>query len=66
MGEILEWTLAAVAGRRFLLFSSYRSSKRADWKNVSLLYMVWDICGGLAGIGFSLLVIYLLYEAIKR
>ena len=66
MGEILEWALAAVAGWRFLLSSSYRNAKLADWKNENVLYMVWDVCGGLAGIGFSLLVIYLLYEAIQH
>ena len=66
IGEILEWGVAAVAGWRFLLSSSYRKEKLADWKNESVLYVLWDICGGLAGMTFSLLVLYLVYEAILR
>ena len=66
IGEILEWGLAAVAGWRFLLSSSYRQAKRAEWKNESVFYVVWDVCGGLAGIAFSLLIFYLVYEALMH
>jgi hypothetical protein len=66
IGEIFEWGLVAVAGWRFLLSSSYRKGKLADWKNEDVLYIVWDVCGGMAGVGFSFLIFYFIYEAIRH
>ena len=66
LGEILEWGLAAVAGWRYLLSSSYRKAKHADWKYENSLYVVWDVCGGVAGVAFSLLLVYLVFETMMR
>jgi hypothetical protein len=62
-GELLEWGLVAVAGWRFLLSPAFRKALRAEWKSEHPLYVVWDVCGGLAGIAISLLLVYLIYGA---
>jgi hypothetical protein len=64
LGEIFEWLMAALVGWRYLLSPSYRKAKHNDWRNEKAIYIVWDVCGGLAGIIFSLLVIYLFYKKI--
>ncbi len=64
MGEILEWGVVAVAGWRFLLSPSYRKARLSDWKSENVLYIVWDIIGGMVGMAISLLVLYFAYEAI--
>jgi len=56
LGEILEWMLVAVAGWRYLLSPKYRKAKHEDWKHEKAVYIVWDVFGGLAGIGFSILI----------
>jgi hypothetical protein len=60
LGEIVEWMLVAVAGWRYLLSPKYRKAKNDDWKYEKAIYVVWDVCGGLAGIGFSILVVWLI------
>lgn len=62
IGETIEWILAALAGWRYLLSPKYRKAKHNDWKNEKVIYIVWDFCCGLAGIAFSILVIYLIYR----
>jgi hypothetical protein len=66
LGELFEWIRAAFAGWRFLFSPSYRKTKRNDWENEKTIYIVWDVFCGLAGIIFSLLIIYFVYEAIYR
>jgi hypothetical protein len=66
IGEIVEWFIAAFAGWRYLLSPSYRKRKHGDWRNESALYVVWDVCCGLAGIAFSFLAIYLAFEAVMN
>ena len=62
LGEFLDWIGAAFAGWRYLFSPSYRKCKNSEWKNEKTAYIVWDVCCGLAGIIFSLLVIYVAYE----
>ena len=64
LAELFDWIRAPFAGWRYLFSPSYRKTKDNDWKNEKTVYIVWDVCCGLAGIIFSLLIIYFAYEII--
>ena len=63
LGELFEWIRGGFYGWRFLFSPSYRRSKRDEWKNEKAIYIIWDVCCGLAGIVFTLVIVYLIYGA---
>ena len=56
--EFIDWFRAAFAGWRFMFSSTYRAEIRERWRNERVWYVVWDVLCGLAGITFSLLVVW--------
>ena len=58
MGEFFEWLYAAFSGWRYLFSSSYRQKKNQEWKSEKVLYVIWDVICGLAGVAFSIMIIY--------
>ncbi len=52
-GEIIDWFKAAFGGWRYMISSSYRKAKKADWKNEKSIYIVWDVICGITGVAFS-------------
>ena len=57
-GEFIEWSLAALIGWRYLFSSAFRKKKHQEWKNKNKSFVVWEIICGVAGIFFSILIIY--------
>ena len=64
-GEIFEWLKAAFSGWRYLISKNYRKSKHYEWKNEKIIYVIWDFILGLAGIIFSIVVIYFIYKMLN-
>ena len=58
--EFIDWFRAAFAGWRFLFSPLYRAQTRERWRYERVWYVVWDVVCGLAGIAFSLLVVWFL------
>ena len=58
LGTLIDWVRAAVGGWRFLFSSTYRRKKADEWKVDDILGISWDIFCRLAGIVFSLLMVY--------
>jgi len=56
--EFIDWFRAAFGGWRFVFSPSFRCETRARWEQESWLRVVWDILCGIAGIAFTLLLIY--------
>ena len=56
--EFTDWFRAAFGGWRFVFSASFRRETRARWKHESSLRIVWDVLCGLAGIAFTLLLVY--------
>ena len=66
IGETVEWIVAAAAGWRYLFSPKYRKKKKHEWRNEKAFYVVWDVCCGVAGIAFSVLVVYLVCTAVTH
>jgi hypothetical protein len=58
--EFIDWFRAAFAGWRFLFSSTYRAQKRERWRQERVWYVVGEVTCGLAGIVFSLVVVWFL------
>jgi len=58
--EFIDWFRAAFGGWRFVFSPSFRLEMRARWKHETRLRLVWDVVCGVAGIAFTLLLVYFL------
>jgi hypothetical protein len=58
--ELIDWARAAVGGWRYLGSSEFRSETHARWKDESMWRVLWDVVCGVAGIAFTLLLLYVL------
>lgn len=56
--EFIDWFRAAFGGWRFVFSTSFRRETRARWKHESAPRIVWDVLCGVAGIAFTLLLVY--------
>ena len=56
--EFMDWVRAAFGGWRFVFSASSRRETRARWEHESWLRIVWDVSCGVAGIAFTLLLVY--------
>jgi hypothetical protein len=56
--EFIDWFRVAFGGWRFVFSASFRRETRARWKHESVLRVIWDIVCGVAGITFTLLLVY--------
>jgi hypothetical protein len=65
LGELLDWIKAGFSGWQYLFSTSYRQKKKNDWKNEKIIYIIWDVLCGTAGIIFTLLIIYLVFSFIR-
>jgi hypothetical protein len=57
--ELLDWLRGALAGWRYLFSSSYRQQIHSGWKSDRWYYIAWDVVCGVAGLAFSLFLLYL-------
>jgi hypothetical protein len=60
LNEFYGWLRAGTAGWRFLFIPSYRQQIMSGWRFERWYYVAWDIACGLAGIAFSLLIVFAL------
>jgi hypothetical protein len=58
--ELLDWLRGAFAGWRYLFSPSYRQQIHAGWKSDRWYYNAWDVVCGVAGLAFSLFLLYLI------
>ena len=58
--EFIDWFRAALAGWRFLFSSAYRGETRHRWSHESAFRVIWDISCGIAGIAFTLVLVWVL------
>ena len=56
--EFIDWLRAAFGGWRFVFSTSFRCETRERWKRQSWLWIVWEVVCGVAGIAFTLLLVY--------
>ena len=56
--EFIDWFRAAFGGWRFVFLASFRRETRARWQRQSLLRTIGDVVFGVAGIAFTLLLVY--------
>ena len=57
--EALEWLEAAFAGWRFVFSPRYREKVFAGWKGAAWHSVAWDLLCGVAGMGFSIVLLAL-------
>lgn len=57
--EFVDWLRAGVAGWRYLFSSSFRAETHARWRQETPLWVLSDILCGVAGIAFTLVIVYL-------
>jgi hypothetical protein len=58
LNELHGWLRAGTAGWRFLFIPSYRQQIMSSWRFERWYYVAWDITCRLAGIAFSLLIVF--------
>jgi len=58
--EFIDWFRAVFGGWRFVFSPSFRQKTRARWKDESWLRIAWDVLCGVAGVAFSLLLVYVI------
>lgn len=58
LGELYDWLRAGTAGWRFVFIPSYRNKIVSGWRSERWYYIAWDIVCGLAGVVFSLLIVF--------
>ena len=61
--ELLDWLLSASAGWRYVFSPSYRQDVHAEWQSERWYYVAWDVICGVAGVAFSLFLLYLAVSA---
>lgn len=62
--ELVEWLQAAVAGWRYLFSRAFRARTHERWRRANRWRVAWEVTCGLAGIGFTLLLIVLIVSLI--
>ena len=65
LNELYNWLRAGTAGWRFIFMPSYRQQIISGWRFEHWYYVTWDIACGLAGIVFSLLIVFALVYIIS-
>ena len=65
LNELYNWLRAGTAGWRFIFMPSYRQQIISGWRFERWYYVTWDIACGLAGIVFSLLIVFALVYIIS-
>jgi hypothetical protein len=58
LGELYDWLRAGTAGWRFVFIASYRNQIISGWRSERWYYIAWDVVCGLAGVVFSLLIVF--------
>jgi len=58
LGELYDWLRAGTAGWRFVFIPAYRKEIISGWRSQRWYHIAWDIVCGLAGVVFSLLIIF--------
>lgn len=62
--ELVEWLEAAVAGWRYLFSRSFRTRTHERWRHAKRRRVAWEVICGLAGIGFTLLLIVVIVSLV--
>ncbi len=60
LGELWEWLKDGSAGWRYLFSGAYRQKIHAGWRYESRGYIILNVLGALGGMGFTLLVAYVI------
>ena len=60
--DLVDWAKAGLAGWRYLFFASFRRKTHQRWKLEGTGRVVWDVICGLAGVAFTLLVLFWLVD----
>jgi len=63
--ELLEWLVASLAGWRYLLSPTYRRRVHEDWRDEKWYYIAWDVLCGTAGIVFSALILFGVFQLLS-
>ena len=66
LNELYGWLRAGTAGWRFLFIPAYRLQITSCWRFERWYHVTWDIVCGLAGIAFSLLIVFMLVYIIAE
>ena len=64
--ELLDWSVVALAGWRYLLSPAYRRRVHKEWRDEAWYYIAWDVLCGIAGIAFTLLVFFAPYRLLSH
>ena len=56
--DFLDWLGAGFAGWRYLASASFRRATHTRWLQESRARVFWDVICGVAGVAFSVLVVY--------
>lgn len=54
LAEAIETFISGLAGRRYILSSSYRRETNQRWKQERLFYVAMDIFAGVLGVFFTM------------
>ncbi len=60
---MVDWLRAGFAGWRYAFSASYRRQMRERWKHKSWPYIAWDVVCGLAGVAFTMLIVYVIISS---
>ena len=58
--ELFDWVWAGIAGWRYLVSPSFRRETHERWKRQSAGRVFLDIACGIAGVAFTLVVLYVI------